>query len=1274
MGANLKGWDSLLHSGLLLDARRQQDVAALGDPDPLHESVENELRKRLSAVLSDDASAKQNFIPFVLGKICGLDGHGTWLRGTQIPKEWSRKTPMGEITKPQHIWKNSQGAEMPVFIDLTESSGARIGRRMTSKALHWLRNSGGHLAVLTNGRHWRLIFAGLDFDAFCEWDSELWFEEGSLSDQGTLLRKLLHPYIWTPEEEGEHARLLKAIFDSRKGQADLSMVMGEKIRQAVELLVREHTEVLKRDCKDADHSVIYRAAVRIIMRLVVILFAEARELLPRDRHLYRDNYGLGCLIESLRNAAHRNRSGLAQTFGAWPRILSLFRLIYDGSHHEALPLFAYGGDLFAPHGELKGMEADYAKALGVFEQGCFDNDHGTAMSDKTVHEILDLITRTEIRLKQNRGYTKVNSPIDFADLSNDYIGILYEGLLDFELHLAPKDDPVIFLGVGDEPALPLSTLESMDDASIKILLKSKKSSLEDDEDSNETKSDAPDLGDMEEDAEEELEDREAEQEESEVAILKKRASEWASEAIRTARLLPSCKAEGDEVVELAHKIVKRVVLPGEFYLVRWGGTRKGSGTFYTPLGIVAPTVKRTLDPLLRKEHASKGEGNGAGAVETELVLPEAILSLKVVDPACGSGAFLIAATRFLTDALYDSLHEHGRIRQKGTRSIVRVLGIDPEGSAGCESIADENIPCPPSDQQFEPRLKAVLCRHVVERCIYGVDIDPLAVELCRMALWIETMDRELRFNFLDHKIKCGNSLVGAWFDEFQHYPVMAWKNREAGDEKHDTGVHYSKGERSKQIRDFVRTTLKHDMLDLIDSPLFSLDKGTEIAHKKHDEILSGLTQVHNMSVQAPAQQADLYRRQVVATEAYRSLRSAMDLWCSCWFWPVGEIGMAPPPTNLHAPSDDAAKQSRHIAKKRKFFHWELEFPEAFSRAAKGFDAVIGNPPWDALLPKSAEFFSRIDPLYRTYEKQDALSRQKKYFANNKTVESDWLDYLAGFRSFSNFIAHSYNPFGDPERSDKPIHRFSLGSGKKSSMLHDKWRKRRSRSYGYVFPKHPFRWQGKSGADLYKLFLERAFYLLHSAGRMGFLVPSGIHSVKETRGLRKMFLEKGRWEWVFGFINSEKIFPSVDSRYKADVVIVQKGERTKAIQSAFEHSRMEDWAEGEKHAVPYNNAQIQRFSPQENVLVEIHGKKDLEILEKVYGQCVLLGEDKSGWSIKYGSEFHMTQDSKLFSKKQTWVNGGYVPDEYSRWLKGKWRPIEELEASSKQPNCPPPPLC
>ena len=211
--------------------------------------------------------------------------------------------------------------------------------------------------------------------------------------------------------------------------------------------------------------------------------------------------------------------------------------------------------------------------------------------------------------------------------------------------------------------------------------------------------------------------------------------------------------------------------------MRWGGTRKGSGSFYTRPGLAVPTVQRTLRPLAYDPPAGP-DGSpdpDAPAARWTPKLPEEILGLTVCDPACGSGTFPLAALRFLTDALYASLQHHGRIEPDGERALVRLLGIEGGGVIGegarAESgsgeegegsgaasdlrLGDELIPCPPDDERFEPRLKAVLRRHVVERCIYAVDLDPLAVELCRLSLWIETMDRTLPFGFLDHKVKCG---------------------------------------------------------------------------------------------------------------------------------------------------------------------------------------------------------------------------------------------------------------------------------------------------------------------------------------------------------------------------------------------------------------------------------------------------------------------------------------------------------------------------------------
>lgn len=146
---------------------------------------------------------------------------------------------------------------------------------MVSHALRWLRQTDNRLAVITNGLEWRIVFAGLDYDAFCQWDINQWFTEGATSPEFTGLRSLLNQRLWTKPAADASAPLLSAINDSRKGQAELSQVLGERVRQAVELLIQGHGPVLSAHFDTLDPAEIYRAGVRIIMRMVVVLFAES---------------------------------------------------------------------------------------------------------------------------------------------------------------------------------------------------------------------------------------------------------------------------------------------------------------------------------------------------------------------------------------------------------------------------------------------------------------------------------------------------------------------------------------------------------------------------------------------------------------------------------------------------------------------------------------------------------------------------------------------------------------------------------------------------------------------------------------------------------------------------------------------------------------------------------------------------------------------------------------------------------------------------------------
>jgi Eco57I restriction-modification methylase len=314
------------------------------------------------------------------------------------------------------------------------------------------------------------------------------------------------------------------------------------------------------------------------------------------------------------------------------------------------------------------------------------------------------------------------------------------------------------------------------------------------------------------------------------------------------------------------------------WLQAGSGLRKATGTFYTPQSIADYVVRRTLAPLV---------------CDAE---PQKILELRIVDPAMGSGAFLVAACRYLA-AAYEA-------------SLVR--------SGGCH----------PSD--IGDRDRAAMRRTIAERCLYGVDLNPMAVQLARLSLWLATLASDKPLSFLDHRLQSGDSLLGTWLANLRRPP--------------DRGRRSTTAARLPLFDDEpVHAALQQAL------PLrFSLETMA-------GDTLDGVREKERMFATLTSRAGLLSKWKGIA-----------DLWCAAWFAPDDAAAIATAFAPLadtiltgrsELPADAASRYLRaadEAARSRRLFHWELEFPEVFfdrdgsRRSRAGFDAVIGNPPWDMI--------------------------------------------------------------------------------------------------------------------------------------------------------------------------------------------------------------------------------------------------------------------------------------------------------------------------------------
>jgi hypothetical protein len=487
----------------------------------------------------------------------------------------------------------------------------------------------------------------------------------------------------------------------------------------------------------------------------------------------------------------------------------------------------------------------------------------------------------------------------------------------------------------------------------------------------------------------------------------------------------------------------------KFILLPRGLQRKTTGSYYTHKGLVNVLIKTTLAPVVKQRlsEARKKLSEGDRTREVE-ALRAAILNIKVCDPACGGGTFLIAALDYLGLSL--SQIESGREQ-------------------------------PSEDELREAR------RTVLMHCIYGVDRNPLAVELAKISLWLHAFVKDKPLNFLDHRIKCGDSLIGATTDAIRGGIIPEAFTALKGEP--ETGVPH---EDAKLAKELTRITAEVKRKPRGASSLTSFTGDS--AYQGYAKEVQSLESLSEDNPQAVATKAEAYRR-ILLKGPYEAQKLVYDTWVSSFFWPLtGELSTIGGKERL-TPTEvgfrevvEGRGQAKLLAgvadlsKRYRFFQWSLEFPEVFEREAKGFDCILTNPPWEVMTLEEEEFFA--GRKIEIEEEKSQTARRTRI----KTLTS-----------------------GD-ER-DKALHREYV----------DSWFAYKKTS-AFMSSSGLYKLSAQGIINSYQLFVERCWRLIGPKGRAGLVVPTGLITNYYTQELFAKLIEEKSLISLFDFENRNEIFP------------------------------------------------------------------------------------------------------------------------------------------------------
>jgi hypothetical protein len=770
--------------------------------------------------------------------------------GGALPGDLRTGLPSGGRLRPDAIAYGPDGQggrverlliyRMPDGTPLTTAS--RDQPSAAEQAADLCRHRGTPLALLTNGALWVLVHAEPGEPATTAvFDADLWFEERDLLRAFASLltaRRVLPP---PKNTDGSHSTSLAALFTrSAEAQAEITTTLGSQVRQAAELLVGE----LSRLDREAGGALlgevapreVYRGTLTVMMRLVFLLYAEEQRLLPVSSDLYATAYS----VTSLHNQLDAEQNLYGDEIGD-RRTAAWPRLLATfAAVYEGCE---YVDMRIPPYGG------------GLFDPARYPWLERLAVTDRVVHEILGAL----LILRRRGGAAE---RLSYKGLDVEQIGHVYEGLLEFSC--LRVDEPYLGLIGKLEPELPLAQVEeAAEDSTFYDWL--------------------------------------AKICDASPGALRK-AMGAASEDLATLHAACDNDADLTQRVRPLRGLLRRdlrglpTVFPAGSLVITQVGDRRATGTHYTPRPLAEEIVEHTLAPLCY----SPGPADGADPDDWQARPASELLELKVLDPAMGSGAFLVSACRYLADRIVEAWERDGY-----PDVVLGALGPDFNRD----------------DAALEAR------RRVASRCLCGVDRDEAAVELGKLSLWLVTLAKDQPFSFLDHALRCGDSLVGLTSESqvvaFHLDPETGRYNnaRLSGAIDEIAGpimtrvLELREAIEAEPVRDPHQAALAAGKLQEAD---YLTAKLRQIADAVSAAALSTAGQPADAfdsrlnGIEGDAQR--LLTQDGIESPLERAFRAQLDAW-------------------LKGPRAEPIRP----------LHWAIEFPEVMRRG--GFDAIVSNPPF-----------------------------------------------------------------------------------------------------------------------------------------------------------------------------------------------------------------------------------------------------------------------------------------------------------------------------------------